>query len=112
MPQLLELVCTGVIAPSTVPTQVGDAPSVLDANDLRAAADRLDQGRSRHPSRHPGRPTPTPRGDLVSDSVTPQEVLGQLVDEKALVAAGEAHGASMDLVRPARDPSRGRPPQR
>jgi hypothetical protein len=69
--------------------QVGDVPSVYDANDLRAAADRLDQGRSRHPSRHPGRPTATPRLDPVSDSVTPQEVLGHLVDEETAVASGE-----------------------
>jgi hypothetical protein len=38
----------------------------------------------------------------------PQEVLGYLVDEKALVAAAEARGVSTNLVRPAS----GRLPQR
>jgi hypothetical protein len=71
----------GVIVPSTVPTQVGDMPSVLDAHDLRPAADRLD------PAALDTRPdtvvaSRTADRDPASDSVTAQEVLGHLVGER------------------------------
>ena len=113
IPQLLELVRTGVIAPSTVPSRSAtcsrsSTPTTVDQRQTGWTKVALDT-RPDTPSAYCDA-----ERDLVSDSVTAQEVLGHLVDEEALVAlaAAEAHGASTDLVRPARDPARGRPPQR
>jgi hypothetical protein len=117
IPQLLELVRTGVIAPSTVPSRSAtcprsSTPTTVDQRQTgwtKVALDTRPDTLSAYCDAE---------RDLVSDSVTAQEVLGHLVDEEALVAVAvavavaETHGASTDLARPARDRARGRLPRR
>jgi hypothetical protein len=115
IPQLLELVRTGVIVPSTVPSRSAtcpgsSTPTTVDQRQTgwtKVALDTRPDTLSAYCDAE---------RDLVSDSVTAQEVLGHLVDEEALVAVAvavaETHGASTDLARPARDRARGRLPRR